>query len=168
VGRERPSYPAGDEIPQERVEAALSARVRSATRSSLLSQSRRSASEAASGSTAASLSLREAASAVARASSPSLLRALPAKLAPAPVPKAWAPRPLPIGLSPPTSPPGAYPEAACVLHRLERRSGYLLAQRSRALRPTRSCGKLACSRSSPKTSSMAATATVTPCGDRPL
>ena len=39
----------------------FSALVRSATRSSRLSESRRSASEAASGSTAASLSLREAA-----------------------------------------------------------------------------------------------------------
>jgi transposase InsO family protein len=62
------------------VEAALSARVRSATRSSRLSESRRSASEPTSGSTAASRSLREAAKAVARASSPSFLRALPAKL----------------------------------------------------------------------------------------
>jgi hypothetical protein len=58
----------------------FSAGVRSATRSSLLSESSRSTSEAASGSTAASLSLREAASAVARASRPSFLRALPAKL----------------------------------------------------------------------------------------
>src|SRR5215218_4613934 len=58
----------------------FSALVRSATRSSRLSESRRSASDAASGSTAASLSLREAASAVARASTPSFLRALPAKL----------------------------------------------------------------------------------------
>src|SRR3954471_11635133 len=55
----------------------LSARVRSATRSSRLSESRRSTSEAASGSTAASLSLCEAASAVASASSPSFLRAFP-------------------------------------------------------------------------------------------
>jgi hypothetical protein len=54
--------------------------VRSATRSSRLSESRRSTSEAASGSTGANLSLREAASAVARASSSSFLRALPAKL----------------------------------------------------------------------------------------
>jgi hypothetical protein len=46
----------------------LSARVRSATRSSLLSESRRSTSDAASGSTAARRSLPEAASAVARAS----------------------------------------------------------------------------------------------------
>ncbi len=55
----------------------LSTRVRSATRSSRLSESRRSASDAASGSTAASLSLREAARAVARASSPSFFLALP-------------------------------------------------------------------------------------------
>src|SRR5215211_926516 len=55
----------------------FSALVRSATKSSRLSESRRSTSEAASGSTAASLSLREAASAVARASSSSFLRALP-------------------------------------------------------------------------------------------
>jgi hypothetical protein len=47
----------------------LSARVRSATRfNKRLSESRRSTSESASGSTAASVSLREAASAVARAS----------------------------------------------------------------------------------------------------
>ena len=55
----------------------MSALVRSATRSSLLSESRRIASEAASGSTGASLSLREAANAIARASSSSFLRALP-------------------------------------------------------------------------------------------
>jgi len=55
----------------------FSALVRSATRSSRLSESRRSTSEAASGSTAVSRSLREAASAVARASTPSFLRALP-------------------------------------------------------------------------------------------
>ena len=55
----------------------FSARVRSATRSSRLSESRRSASDAASESTAASRSLREAARAVARASTPSFLRALP-------------------------------------------------------------------------------------------
>jgi hypothetical protein len=42
-----------------------------------LSESRRSASDAASGSTAASRTLREAAKAVARASTPSFLRALP-------------------------------------------------------------------------------------------
>ena len=62
------------------MQAALSALVRSATRPPLLSESRRSTSESASGSTGASLSLREAASAVARASSPSFFLALPAKL----------------------------------------------------------------------------------------
>ena len=55
----------------------FSALVRSATRSSRLSESRRSTSEAASGSTGARRPLREAASAVARASTPSFLRALP-------------------------------------------------------------------------------------------
>jgi hypothetical protein len=58
----------------------LSALVRSATRSSLLSESRRSTSDAASASTCANCPVREAASAVARASSPSFLRAFPAKL----------------------------------------------------------------------------------------
>jgi hypothetical protein len=59
------------------VEAALSARVRSATKSSRLSESKRNTSAAASGSTVGSRSLCQAASAVARASSPSFLRALP-------------------------------------------------------------------------------------------
>jgi hypothetical protein len=77
VGRKGSRHPSGDEVPQKPVEAALSARVRSATRSSRLSESRRSASEPTSGSTAARRPLREAASAVARASSPSFLRALP-------------------------------------------------------------------------------------------
>jgi hypothetical protein len=58
----------------------FSARVRSATKSSRLSESRLSTSDAASGSTAASLSLPEAASAVARASRPSFFLALAAKL----------------------------------------------------------------------------------------
>ena len=58
----------------------LSALVRSAIRSSLLSESRRSTSDAASGLTAASLLLCQAAKAVARASSPSFFLALPAKL----------------------------------------------------------------------------------------
>jgi hypothetical protein len=55
----------------------LSALVRSATRSSRLSESRRSTSDSASGSTTASRPLCEAAKAVARASSSSFLRALP-------------------------------------------------------------------------------------------
>ncbi len=55
----------------------LSALVRSATKSSRLSERRCTTSDPASGSTAASRSLRQAASAVARAASPSFLRALP-------------------------------------------------------------------------------------------
>ena len=83
-GREYPSYPAGHEAPQEEsVQAALNARVRSATKSSRLSESRRSTSDSASGSTAASRSLRQAANAVTRASSSSFFRALPALRAPA-------------------------------------------------------------------------------------
>jgi hypothetical protein len=49
-------------------------------------------------------------------------------------------------------------EAPGVLHRLGRRSGNRFAQRSRALKPVRSCGKLARSRSSPVASSTTATA----------
>jgi hypothetical protein len=59
------------------VEAALSARVRSAIKSSHLSERRRSTSDSASGPTVGSRSLRQVASAVARASSSSFLRALP-------------------------------------------------------------------------------------------
>ena len=80
LGRELPGHSAGEEVPQEPVQAALSALVRSATRSPRLSESRRSTSDEASETTVASLSLREAAKAVARASTPSFLRALPAKL----------------------------------------------------------------------------------------
>jgi hypothetical protein len=58
----------------------FSALVRSATRSSRFSESRRSASHAASGSTGARRSLRDPASAVARASRLSFLRALPVNL----------------------------------------------------------------------------------------
>jgi hypothetical protein len=64
-------------------------------------------------------------------------------------------------------PPRQVPtETTGVLHRLGRRSGNLLAQRSRALNPARSCGKEARSSSSPVASSTAATANATPCGDR--
>ena len=97
----------------------MSARVRSATKSPRLSESRRSTSDAASGSTATSRSLREAASAVARASSPSFLRELPAKLerAPARAPKAWAAH-VHHGLSGRGQPLRQVPaEAASVLHR---------------------------------------------------
>jgi hypothetical protein len=60
LGRERPSHPAGDQIRRSPCRR-LSARVRSATRSSRLSESRRRTSESASGSTAANSPLREAA-----------------------------------------------------------------------------------------------------------
>jgi hypothetical protein len=86
----------------------------------------------------------------------------------APVPRAWAARPPPTRLSSPTSPPGAYPEPAGVLHRLGRRSGNRLAQRSSDLKPERSCGKLARSRSSLVASSSTAKATDALSGDRPL
>jgi hypothetical protein len=59
------------------VQAALSARVRSATKSSRLSERRRNTSEPASGSIVGNRLLGQAANAVARASSPSFLRALP-------------------------------------------------------------------------------------------
>ena len=49
----------------------------------------------------------------------------------------------------------------------QRRSGNRLAQRSRSLKPARSCGKLARSRSSPNASSTAATANDALSGDRP-
>ena len=58
--------------------------------------------------------------------------------APAPVRRAWAARPPPTRLPPPASLPGAYPEAAGVLHRLGRRSGNRFAQRSSDLKPVRS------------------------------
>ena len=75
AGYARPSRPRASRLPRRgggpagaRAGSALSALVRSATRSSLLSENRCSASDAASGSTTASRPLREAASAVARAS----------------------------------------------------------------------------------------------------
>ena len=70
-------HPAGDEVPQERVEAVERPGTLGHQVNRRLSESRRSTSEPTSGSTAASRSLREAAKAVARASSPSFLRALP-------------------------------------------------------------------------------------------
>jgi hypothetical protein len=69
-------------------------------------ESRRRTSEAASGSTAASRSLPEAASAVARASSPSFLRALPLDSTKSPLPRVWAARQPRTRLSPSTSPSG--------------------------------------------------------------
>jgi len=81
VGRKLSGYPAGEEVSQEEsVQAierpgALGHQVLAP-----LSESKRSSSEPISGSTTASRPLCEAAKAVARASSPSFLRALPAKL----------------------------------------------------------------------------------------
>ena len=126
----------------------LSTLVRSATRSSRLSESRRSTSEAASWSTAASLSLGEAAKAVARASRPSFLRALPAARE-HPHPRRKLGRHVHHGFAGRYQPPRQVPtEAAGVLYG-PTRSGNRFAQRSRALNPARFCGKLARSRSSP-------------------
>jgi hypothetical protein len=77
MGRERPGRPAGEEVPQEPMQAVERPGTLGHQVNKRLSESRRSASEPTSGSTVASRSLREAASAVARASSPSFLRALP-------------------------------------------------------------------------------------------
>jgi hypothetical protein len=77
-GRECPRDPATNEVSQEEsVQAVERSGVRSATKSPRLSESSRSTSEPASGSTVGSRSLRQAASAVARASSPSFFGALP-------------------------------------------------------------------------------------------
>src|SRR5215208_5683364 len=77
IGRERPGHPSGEEFPQERVEAVERPGALGHQVNKRLSESRRSASDAASGSTAASRTLREAAKAVAKASTPSFFRALP-------------------------------------------------------------------------------------------
>jgi hypothetical protein len=144
----------------------FSARVRSATKSSRLSESRLSTSDAASGSTAASRSLREATNAVARASSPSFLRALPLESS-----RTLAES---LGGTSTTDSPAAANLCARCLPRppafstAQRRSGNLLAQRLRALKPVRSCGKLARSRSSPPASSTAATATDALWGSTPI
>jgi hypothetical protein len=143
----------------------FSALVRSATRSSRLSESRRSTSEAASGSTAASRSLREAAKAVARASTPSFLRALPVESTRTRAESLG-------GTSTTDSPEAANLPAKCrprppAFSTAQRRSGNLLAQRSRDL-----------SRCDPARSRHARGARLrlgrsrrrrpTPCGDRPL
>ena len=65
-------------------------------------------------------------------------------------------------------PPRQVPtETASVLYS-QRRSGYRFAQRSRALRPVQSCGKVARSRSSPLASSIAATANDALWGSTPM
>jgi hypothetical protein len=106
VSRERPGHPAGEEVPQEPVQAASSARVRSATRSSRLSESRRSTSEPISGSTAASRPLREAATRRWRGHRAHRSCGRCRSRAPAPVPRAWAERPPYTRRPLPASPPG--------------------------------------------------------------
>ena len=64
VGRELPGHPAGEEVPQERVETVERPGALCDQVTKRLSESRRIASEADSGSTRARRSLREAASAV--------------------------------------------------------------------------------------------------------
>jgi hypothetical protein len=146
----------------------FSALVRSATRSSRLTESRRSTSDAASRSTVASLSLREAASAVARASSPSFFLALPAKL------ERTRTLAESLGGTSTTDSPAATNLPARCLPRprafsmAQRRLGHLLAQRSRDLRPARSCGNAAHSSSSPLASSIAATANDVLWGSTPI
>src|SRR5215218_1895284 len=144
----------------------FNALVRSATRSSLLSERSRSASEPTSGSTAASLSLREAANAIARASTPSFLRALPLESTLTLAESLG-------GTSTTDSPAAANLPARCrprppAFSTAQRRSANLLAQRSRDLRPARFCGKLARSRNSPVASSTAATATEPLWGSTPI
>jgi hypothetical protein len=149
------------------MQAALSARVRSATRSSRLSESRLSTSEAASGSTAAKRSLREAASAVARASSSSFLRALPLE--------STLTRAESLGGTSTTHSPAAANLTARCLPQARQRSPPLRAtlakpfglKRWRDLKPARLCGKVAPSTSWPEAWSTTATATPSPCGDRP-
>ena len=115
----------------------------------------------------ASLSLREAASAVARASSPSFLRALPRREHPHPRRKLG--RHVHHRLARGSQPPRQVPtQTTGVLHRLGRRSGKRFAQRSRDLKPARSCGKEARSSSSPVASSTAATATEPLWGSTPM
>jgi hypothetical protein len=111
-GRPRAFWPpAGHEVSQERVQAVECPGTLGHQVNKRLSESRRSTSEAASGSIAASLSLREAAKAVARASTPSFLRALPAKLESTRTraESLGCSRPPPTRLRPPTSPPGDDP-----------------------------------------------------------
>ena len=143
----------------------LSALVRSATRSSRLSESRRSASDAASGSTAASRPLREAAGW--RGHLPRRSCGHCRSRAPAPALRAWAGRPPPTRRPQPASPPGDRPRPLA-FSTAQRRSGRRLAQRSRDPRPSRFCGKAARSRSSPVTSSTAATATDALWGSTPM
>jgi hypothetical protein len=107
---------------------------------------------------------------VARASSPSFLRALPAKLESTRTraESLGAARPPPTRRPPPTSPRGAYPEAARVLNRPTALGETFRPASSKDLRPARFCGKLARSTSSPPASSTAATATDALWGSTPI
>src|SRR5215204_4356743 len=145
--RKRSGYPAGDEVPQEPVEAVERPSTLSHQVNKRLSESKRSASEPTSGSTATRRPLREAASAVARASSPSFLRALPVE--------STRTRAESLGGTSTTDSPAAVSLAARCrpsspeFSMAQLRSGNRFAQRSRYLKPVRSCGELARSRSSP-------------------
>jgi hypothetical protein len=149
------------------VQAALNARVRSSTKSSRLSESRRSTSDSASGSTAASRSLRQAANAVTRASSSSFFRALPALRAPALELKAWTAHPPPIRRLLPTSGPGTDRDRQRSPPPNDARQTVSPSVRGLS-QPTRFCGKLARSTSSTATSSPAATATDALWGSTPI
>src|SRR5215203_2091596 len=166
VGRKGSRHPSGDEVPQKPVEAVERPSTLSHQVNKRLSESRRSASEPTSGSTAARRPLREAASAVARASSPSFLRALPVESTRTRAESLG-------GTSTTDSPVAASLPARCrpsppEFSMAQRRSGNRFAQRSRHLKPVRSCGKLARSRSSPLASSTAATATDALWGSTPI
>jgi hypothetical protein len=142
--------------------------VSSATRPPRLSESRRSTSDEASETTVASRSLREAAKAVARASSPSFLRAFPAKL------ESTRTRAESLGGTSTTdSPEAANFPARCrpmprAFSTAQRRSVNRFAQRSRRLKPERSWEKPTRSRSSPVASSTAATAKDALWGSTPI
>src|SRR3954465_11007982 len=144
----------------------LSALVRSATRSSLLSESRRSTSDAASGSTAARRSLREAASAVARASSPSFFLALPLESTRT-LAESFG------GTSTTDSPEPANLTARCrprppAFFTAQRCSGNLLAQRLRDLRPSLGPAGRRHARAARPWLRLPPLRLTTPCGDRPL
>ncbi len=146
----------------------LNARVRSATKSSRLSESRRSTSEPASGSTMGNRSLRQAASAVARASSPSFFRALPLESTRTRAESLGCSRPPPTRRPLPTSLPGAYPEATSVLHRPTTLAKAFCPALEGSQAFSRFCGKLAHSMSSPAPSFTAATATDALWGSTPM
>jgi hypothetical protein len=108
LGRELPGHPAGNEVSQEPVKAVERPGALGHQVNKRLSESRRSVSEGASESTAAIRSLREAASAVARASRPSFLRALPLESTRTRAESLGCSRPPRTRRPLPASPPDAY------------------------------------------------------------